>query len=347
MESGGVLGAVRCRSGRTGGSSPVPAIPEPTVAVRRPAPMPNLHRRRLASLALPTLALFVAACSAGGAATSAPSNAPSAAPTTAPSASASEAPSVGAIDHKTGATDIVLRYDEGGGFVMPAFLASQVPPFTLYGDGTVVFRNNTLEMPAPEGSVAPFNPMRTTKLTEDQIQDLLVYALGAGGLAVARANYENNMVADAGTAIFTVHAGGVDKTVSVYALGMDTQGGADAPARAAFQKLAAKLTDFDQGGSLQTDVYRPTAYRGVLFDGSGMQAPDVRTWPWKDLKVTDFAPAADPNGLQFPHRTLQAAEIEALKLKVFQGGFQGLPLSGTDGKLYTLSVRPLLPGETE
>ena len=347
MESGGVLDTLRATAGRTDESSQGYAVSEPSLPPRRPAPMPNLHRRRLASFALPTLALFVAACSAGGGATSAPSTAPSANPSTGPSASASQAPSVGAIDHKAGATDIVLRYDEGGGFVMPAFLASQVPPFTLYGDGTVVFRNNTLEMPPAEGSVAPFNPMRTTKLTEDQIQDLLVYALGSGGLAVARASYENAMVADAGTAIFTVHAGGVDKTVSVYALGMDTQGGVDAPARAAFQKLAAKLTDFDQGGSLQTGVYQPTAYRGVLFDATGMQAPDVRTWPWKDLKVSDFAPAADPNGLQFPHRTLEPDQIEALKLKMFQGGFQGLPRSGTDGKLYTLSVRPLLPDDTE
>jgi hypothetical protein len=128
---------------------------------------------------------------------------------------------------------------------------------------------------------------------------------------------------------------------------MDTQGGIDAPARAAFQQLAAKLTDFDQGGKLATDVYKPTSYRGVLFDAAGMQAPDTQKWPWKDLKVTDFTPAADPNGLQFPHRTLDAAEVEALGVKTFQGGFQGLPLAAPDGHLYTLSVRPLLPDDKE
>jgi hypothetical protein len=309
--------------------------------------MPNLDRRPLASLAAaPVLALLVAACASGGAATSAPSTDASAPPSAAPTAAPSS-PAVGAIDHKTGATDIVLRFDEGGGFVNPAFLASQVPPFTLYGDGTVIFRSQTLEPPPAQGSVMPFNPMRTSKLTEDQIQELLLYALGQGGLGVARASYENAMVADAGTAVFTVHAGGVDKTVSVYALGMDTQGGADAPARAAFQKLKEKLTDFDQGGSIDTAVYEPKAFRGVLFDGTGMQAPDVRTWPWKDLKVTDFANDADPNGLQFPHRTLDAAEVGQLDVKDFQGGFQGLPLAGSDGKLYTLSLRPLLPGDTE
>ena len=309
--------------------------------------MPNHDRRRLASLAAaPALALIVVACASGGAATGGPSTAPSAPPSAAPTAVPSS-PSVGAIDHKTGATDVVLRYDEGGGFVNPAFLTSQVPPFTLYGDGTVIFRNQTLPPPEAEGSVSPSNPMRTAKLTEDQTQDLLLFALGEGGLGVARAHYENAMVADAGTAVFTVHAGGVDKTVSVYALGMDTQGGADAPARAAFQKLRDKLIDFDQGGSIETAVYEPKAFRGVLFDAAGIQASDVRIWPWKDLKVTDFANDADPNGLQFPHRTLDAAHVGALEVKDFQGGFQGLPIAGTDGKLYTLSLRPLLPDDKE
>ena len=251
----------------------------------------------------------------------------------------------GAVDHKTGSTDVLLRYEEGGGFVMPAFLTSQAPHFTLYGDGNVIFRNPLLQLPPAEGSVGILNPMRTTKLTEEQIQELLLLALGEGGLAVARPNYENNMVADASTAIFTISAGGVEKTVSVYALGMDVQGGADAAARAAFLKLAQRLTDFDQGGAFETAVYQPAAYRVVLFEAPGVQAPDVRQWPWPDLIVTDFKPDADPNGLQFPHRTMTQAEIEKLNVQDFQGGFQNLVLTGSDGKLYTLSVRPLLPDD--
>ena len=305
----------------------------------------DLRRRPASLFATPFLVLIVVACSSAGGASAPPSTAPSAAPSAAPSEAPSDSPAVGAIDHKTGATDILLRYDEGGGFVMPGFLASQVPPFTLYGDGTVIFRNPALQLPPAEGSVSPANPMRTAKLTEDQIQELLVYALGEGGLAVARASYENMMVADAGTAVFTVHAGGVDKTVSVYALGMDTQGGADAPARAAFQKLAAKLADFDQGGTFPTAIYQPAAYRAVLFEAPGVQAPDIRAWPWPDLKVTDFTPDADPNGLQFPHRTLEPDEVAKLGVKDVQGGFQGMVLTGSDGKLYTLSLRPLLPGD--
>ena len=308
--------------------------------------MPNDHRRRLASLFIgPAVAFAIVGCSAAGAPNAAPTGAPSAPSSTPPSSSPAGSPANGGVDHKTGATDILLRYEEGGGFVNPAFLASQTPHFTLYRDGTVIFRNPALELPAAQGSVGTFNPMRTTKLTEDQIQELLVMALGEGGLGVARPTYENAQVADASTAVFTINAGGVEKTVSVYALGMDVQGSADAPARAAFQKLAQRLADFDQGGVFETAVYEPEAYRAVLMEAPGVQAPDVRAWPWPDLEVTDFKPDADPNGLQFPHRTMTPSEIEKLNVKDFQGGFQGLVLTGSDSKLYTLSLRPLLPDD--
>ena len=81
---------------------------------------------------------------------------------------------------------------------MPAFTAAAVPHFTLYGDGTVIFRNPMLEPPPAEGSVFKMNPLRTAKLSEEQIQDLLMLALTEGGLAVARPEYRNDMVADAG-----------------------------------------------------------------------------------------------------------------------------------------------------
>jgi hypothetical protein len=302
------------------------------------------HPRRTASLVLTAaLATIVAACGTAGGASPAPVSAgPSGAPSVRPIAT----PAADAIEHKTGATDIVLRYEEGGGFIMPAFTAAAVPHFTLYGDGTVIFRNPMLEVPPAEGSVFKMNPLRTAKLSEEQIQDLLRLALIEGGLAAARPEYHNDMVADAGTAIFTIEAGGLKKTVSVYALGLEQPGMVDGPARATFKKLADRLTDFDQGGSIATDVYQPEAYRGVLFEAPGIEAPDVRNWPWPDLTPADFKPDVDPNGNQFPHRKMTPAEIDLLKITDYQGGFQNLVLTAPDKKLYTLSLRPLLPSET-
>jgi hypothetical protein len=292
-----------------------------------------------------TLAIVLVACSSSSGPTAAATTEPSGGASGAPSSEPSASPAAGDVDHKTGATDILLRYEEGGGFVMPAFQAANVPHFTLYGDGTVIFRNPMLEVPPADGSVFIANPMRTATLSEEQIQDLLVLALTEGGLAGARPNYANDMIADASTAIFTIEAGGIKKTVSVYALGLDMENMADAPARAAFKKLADFLTDFDEGGSIETAVYEPEAYRGVLFDSPGVVVPDARTWPWTDITPADFSADADPEGNQFPNRTMTAAELDLLEVTDYQGGFQGMVLNGPDGKLYTFSLRPLLRGE--
>ena len=303
--------------------------------------MSYLQRRSASLLLTPAIAILIAACTAAGG-SSPPSSGPSGAP---PSVAPTATPAADAIEHKTGATDIVLRYEEGGGFIMPAFTAAAVPYFTLYGDGTVIFRNPMLQPPPAEGSVIRMNPLRTAKLSEEQIQDLLKLALIEGGLGAARPEYPNDMVADAGTAIFTIEAGGLKKTVSVYALGLEQEGMIDGPARATFKKLADRLTDFDQGGSIKTDIYQPPAYRGVLFEAPGIEAADVRNWPWPDLTPADFTPDADPNGNQFPHRKLTIAEVELLGIKDYQGGLQNVVLMDPEGKAYTFSLRPLLPGE--
>jgi hypothetical protein len=253
---------------------------------------------------------------------------------------------VAGLEHPTGKTDIVLRYEEGGGFVMPAFLASRTPIFTLYGDGTIVFQQYTEEAPPTlaNGAMGSF-PLHIAKLTEEQMQEVLTFALTDGGLGIARAKYDNQMVADAGTASFTINAGGVDKTVEVYALGMDVDPNQpDALARMAFSKLADRLRDFDQKGAIPTDVYVPTSFRGTLIEG-GMGGAAI-AWPWKDLKVTDFvAPPADQGG--FPKHTLTPGQVTALGIKAEDaaGGLQGINVQGPDGKLYSLAIRPLLPDE--
>lgn len=306
--------------------------------------MPNFMRPTL-SLAL---VVFVAACS-GSSGVASPSTAPDGSPAGSPSGSPTASPpDFGALEHPTGATDVLLRYDVGGGMMIAGWAASQVPIFTLYGDGTVVFRNQTQEMPEMQGSVMRTNPLRTAKLTEEQIQDVLVLALGEGGLGVARAQYDNPMVTDVGTTTFEIDGGGIKKTVSIYALGFDVEGVPDLAARKAFGALAERLGNFDQGGSIATDVYEPTAYRGILMDGTGMVVPDVIAWPWDDLKPSDFKGPADPNAFQLATRTLTPTQVEAVGVDGPEGGFQGVIINGPgDGKLYSFSARPLLPGETE
>jgi hypothetical protein len=294
----------------------------------------------LRTLAIAATILVAAACTSGsGAASPGGSGSPTQPP--------SDTPASETLDHPTGPTDVILRFEEGGGFVMPAFLATQAPHFTLYGDGTIVFRNPMLDPLEASGSVFPMRPFRTAKLSEDQVQDLLIAALGEFGLGVARPEYRNDLVADAATAVFTVNAGGVDKTVSIYALGLEMENDPDRAARAAFAALRDRLLDIDAGGAFETAEYVPERYRGVLLEGQP-GIPDAKAWPWTDIAPSDFVTNADPNAFQLPARVMSPDEVAALGIEPFTGGFQGLTLIGPDdGKFYTFSLRPLLPDETE
>lgn len=284
-------------------------------------------------------ALVVSACSSGAASPPASTPNDSADPSTPPSPSA-----VSGLEHPTGADEIVLRYEEGGGFMMPEFVVTMAPIFTLYGDGTVVFRNPDLAPPPTEDGIFRNPPFRIAKLDEQQIQSLLDFAANDGALGVARDQYEHNGIADAGTAIFTINAGGREKTVSVYALGIEGPGTPDEAIRRQFQALAGRLRDFDEGGSVPTDEYVPHGWRGILMESPGAPG-EVLDWPWSDLAPADFEAPADPNVGSFPMRVLTADDLAALELGELNGGAQQIYVNGPDGKIYSLALRPLLPDE--
>lgn len=303
--------------------------------------------RRLLPIAA-SAAVLLAACS--GAAGS-PSGSPDATADggVAPSGSPSAAPS-GSSDggerfvYDTDPTHVVLRLDEGGGFVMPEFTATNTPAFTLYGDGTVIFRSaNAVEAPRAEGEPTIHPPLRMAKLSEDQIQALLEFAVVEGGLGIAREKYANDMVADAATTWFTVDVEGLSKRVEVYALGLDIEEGPDSAAKAAFAKLAERLRDFDQGGSIASDEYQPERFRGMLWE-AGI-APGARPWPWAELTPADFVAPQDPQSFSFPSRVMTADEVAALGIGEAKSSVSGIALTAPDGKLYSFALRPLLPDE--
>jgi hypothetical protein len=294
------------------------------------------------ALLLIGLVALLAACSGAASSTASPGGSGSPAPR---SSQPSEEPATGEIDHATGVEDVILRLDEGGGLMIRGATETMVPPFTLYGDGTVIFRNPMLEPPPPAGPVFLKNPMRTAKLDEAQIQDLLTFAITEGGLGAARAQYDNPMVADAGMSVFTINAGGVEKTVNVYALGLHDGGVPDLPARLQFQKLAERLTNFDENGTFATDVYVPAAYRGVLLDTEGFPGEAPIEWPWDDITPADFK--GDVANGELPRRVMTPEELEVLGIDGIEGGFEGLTIVDPEvpGKSYSFWARPLLPGE--
>ncbi len=288
---------------------------------------------RLIPLALSTVSILAACTSAGG-------PPPTASPTP------TVAPSLG-IDHPTGATQIVLRMSTGGGFVAPGVLATEVPEFSLYGDGTVVFRDPTAAPPAPvpDDGIYRGAPFKTARLREGQMQDLLAFAIGPGGLGMARDEYAPGGIADAPSTTFTLQADGRQKTVTVGALDFDQpQPGPDTTARAAFRQLAAHLRQLDENG-IEAGPYAPSAYRGILADGAaGVGGAPAHDWPWTFGPDTFTAPA-DPSAFATPTRTLTADDVAALKVSGTSGGAQSIALRTDDGKVYLLSLRPLLPDE--
>jgi len=293
------------------------------------------------------VALLVAACDSPTANRSASATAGSSStPSLSPSASAG--PTVGAIYHETGASVLVLRIEQGGGFVPMDFLATQAPGFSLYGNGVVVFQPKVNVVPEPDASgVAKGVPWRTATLDEDQIQELLEFALGPGGLGAARDSYIEGGIADAPNTIFTIHAGGLDKAVLVSALSEEPLPGADAQIRRSFWKLASRLQDFDQGGTIATDAYSPQRFRGVLIEREAQIGVEPRGWPWPTIPLGEFkeGPQDGSAPTTFPHRTLTRDEVAVLKLDGIDGGAQGIAVKGGDGKVYGLVLRPLLADE--
>jgi hypothetical protein len=298
-----------------------------------------MSKRTIVSALLVPVVLATAACTSGGAAASAT-------PGDTSGATPEPTPAQQGIAHPTGAGEIVLRFDESGGFVPVEFTLSHIPQFTLYGDGTVVFvSTGTPTQPTADGAWAGA-PLRTARLTEEQVQALLEFALTDGGLAVAKAEYNNPLVADAPTAVFELHADGTEKTVSVVALGLEAEPGPDAGVRTALTGLGDRLRNFDQSGTLSSDPYQAPAYRGVLLDADGAVGVNTRPWPWADLGIDDFAAPEDPNAFQQRTRVLTPDEAAAVGVQGYENGIQsGVYLSSPDGKVYSFVLRPLLPGE--
>lgn len=230
--------------------------------------------------------------------------------------------------------------ESGGGLVPPGFFATDAPVFTLYGDGSAIFRPAT----DPTGTGLP--PFMKAILDAAQVDSLLNFALTQGHLATARHSYSVGGVYDAGTTDFTIDADGISKMVSVYALGISNNlPNADSGDYEAFLKLSALLGDFEKeirlGHATSAGTYVPPQYRAILIEAPGTQNP--MPWPWDDLTLDDFVVDA-------AHASVRLAAIsddQAARLTtVPSGGVRGVSVASPDGtKQFAVSLRPMLPGD--
>lgn len=299
---------------------------------------------RPAALVILALAGLIAACNLGPGATTPPATqgpTPTpAGPTPTPSPTPAPTFGQGQIQHPTGATDIVLRMEQGGGMI-PMFFLTQAPQFTLYGDGTVIFQQID-NRGAPFGTL-PNLPWLVGHLDEEGIQALLQFALSTGRLANAKDNYENPMIADGGTVTFNLNAAGMEKVVNIYALMEGMEGAPDQADRAGFSQLANVLNDFaNQDGLGDVVAYEPEFYRVVLVEAFGEPVGAPLEWPWDDVDLDDFASGDEPGAIAI----LDSEQVAEL-MQVPNGGHIGVWVIDPDDKLVQLAVRPLLPDEQQ
>ena len=250
----------------------------------------------------------------------------------------------GGIEHPTGASDLVLKVDMGGGFVMPQYALTRTPQFALYGDGLLVTTGPQIEIyPSPA-----LPPLLASRLTGSGIQKVLEAARDAG--LFQDATYDDFCgVADVGTTTFTVTAEGATHVVSAYALGFD--GCADDPAaREALVAFSSKLMDLSWLDS-EMDVVGPTgpyAYASIAIVVEPYAPFDDPTLPQEEVAwplATSLATFGDTvMGLDFRCGVLTGADVETLR-PLFESTNQMTPWT-SDGERWKLGLRPLLPDET-
>jgi hypothetical protein len=245
----------------------------------------------------------------------------------------------------TGANDLILRLDTGGGFVPMSYLLTHMPQWSLYGDGRIIVQGPMIEI-YPQ----PLLPnLRIMRVTPSEIQTILAEADKAGLLG-PDASYSAGGIADAPTTIFTVTVDGKTHRISAYALmdGVQAENEADEAARAKLMDFDRKIGDLDTLlGRPVTDkeAFEPTGIRVLVSragddDTAGVE-PNRIAWPLAD----DPATAGQNTNVPTTRCVLATGQDLATFLDAAK---QATTITRwTYGSLeYSVMVRPLLPDET-
>jgi Regulator of chromosome condensation (RCC1) repeat len=253
----------------------------------------------------------------------------------------------GAIEHPTGQTDVVLRYDHGPDHfdLMSEFADASFQPgpeFTLYGDGTIIFRDETAQAAPSKGGIKRAGPFRIARLPESQVQSLLRFALDEAGLRLAISSYDTGGEGCwGGTWTYTLHVVGLDERVESGGCG-DALGLLAEHLRGV---AAASTSDVWTSERHWASLLRARTLvkRGAL---SRMPATTV-PWPWPDLTPADFAWSSDDGLGREGRRVMPAEEASVLGLSDDGGVVRRVYLLGPDGTtVYHFSLWPASPDET-
>jgi hypothetical protein len=266
------------------------------------------------------------------------------------------------IKHMTGASDLILQVSTSGGLVPIESKLTSTPDFSLYGDGRVIITGPVIAIyPGPA-----LPNLQTAVITEDEMQSLLRAAQNAG-LFRSDFNYGHPSVTDMGTTTIVVNAAGKTYTSKIYALGMEENAGGVTDVQS---QARAQVNTFNQRlSSLSGFVTRKlswTAYKYTSLAVYGKQTAAASSGGSTNNSTGSAASTASttstdvqPNTLAWPLGDLATLGQPA------EGGYRELLVSGQDlstlspllaeatqitqwtsnGKVYNLYFRPLLPGQ--
>jgi len=299
--------------------------------------------------ALAAVLVTLAACAAGGGrvATPTPSDGP---PPASPGTTRTPGPSA-AIAHLSGATDLVLRIDTGGGLVPVGYFLTHLPAVSVYGDGRVITQGPQIEIyPGPA-----LPNLLVSRVSEAGLQAILGAARDAGLLG-PDASYPYPGIMDAPTTTFVVGADGATHTTSAYALGIgqDAVGitPQEAAARARLAAFSGQLSDLP--GWLGSDVvaaeapFAFDAIRMLVTPGEPTATdagitPSVVDWPLAQPLDTSGIPL---EGVGQPGtRCVIVTGDDLATVRPILDAADQLTYLRSAGSTWAMSLRPLLPDE--
>lgn len=296
-------------------------------------------------LVLVLVMLLVAACGEADANLGSGGNAdPTATPTPEP------------IEHPQGRSDVVIRIEHVGGFVMQETIVTRIPHVLLLGDGSIITQGPQIAIyPAPA-----LPSLQVATLTEEGIQMILEAARDAG-LLDGDKEYNLDMIADAATTVFTITADGKTHTVKVYAAEMfeeeyigDMVPEEEIEARQKIAEFQSKLIDY--AGWLPEEAIaeadRPfeiEQLQVVVLPRAVYPAMDdsidtgEKEWPLE----TPLAEIGEPYTFMNDTRcvVVEGDELDTLVEALRDANEQTTWTS--DDEEYGLLLRPMLPGEEQ
>jgi len=253
------------------------------------------------------------------------------------------------IEHPTSPNRLVLRVEQGGGFVPIEYALRDVPLFSLYGDGRVVTTGPQIAIyPGPA-----LPNLVVTRISDEGIQAILRAARDAGLLGRDR-HYDHPGIADVHTTTFTVVAEGSRHVISAYALGVDDATGLipddEREARRKLSDFQTKLSDLrswlPQGSVGEESSFEFDELRIFVREGAGepqdegLEQQEVE-WPL-DEGLAGFG--QELTDLEFRCGSVEGASLATL-LAVVQNANELTPWRD-GGEVYRLVFRPLLPDES-